>query len=260
METEAEAISEDRRRIADATKESCKTGNEQIRRAIHRLISHISAAVEKDLSASTLASKTAMRMMRVRWVRDVNKLIAESEGLHVSFVTLLPRSGDIPDSGLESLDPNRIKKAFISRLNRRSIASCKGWLVGGLHGEYDSIAKVWRIHWHLMVCGEVNRVIDGLRKDADFKSGRGETPRIRVTRQPIKDVSRVASYVLQSWWPNRPKGNFAGDDSFHRKHRSRLPEPQQTRWLLWMHRRKLSDLVMMIGVRRTGSGFKITQL
>lgn len=219
----------------------------------------LDAACE-DSMVRTLASKTTMLGIRKPWVRDVVKLFAESSGYPMSFVTLLPRSLEIPDEGLEHFDPEAVKKAFISYLNRRGIDKCKGWLIGGLHGEYDSIGKVWRIHWHLLVCGEMIKVIEGLRAEDDFKSVKGEAPRVRMTRKPITEIQRVASYLLQSWWPNRPKGKFADDGIDHRKNRSRLPEPQQTRWLLWVHKRKLSDLVLMMGVRRTGSGFKMTKL
>jgi hypothetical protein len=208
----------------------------------------------------TLASKTTMLGIRKPWVCDVVKLFAECGGLPVSFVTLLPRGLEIPDERLDSFDPDAVKKAFISYLNRRGIDKCKGWLIGGLHGEYDSIAKVWRIHWHLLVCHEMIKLIDGLRAEEEFKSTKDEAPRVRMSRKPITDIQTVASYLLQSWWPNRPMGKFADDGIDHRKNRSRLPEPQQTRWLIWMDRRKLSDLVLMTGVRRTASGFKMTKL
>lgn len=208
----------------------------------------------------SLASKAAFRRYRIPWIRHVEGLVCASKGYLISFGTLLPRSLEIPDDEFDDFDPEAEKKALISYLNRRGIDRCSGWLICGLHGEYDSIVKVWRIHWHLLVCGEMINVIDGLRKEENFKSTKGEAPRVRISRKPITDIQRVASYLLQSWWPNRPKGKFAGDGVDHRKNRSRLPEPQQAHWLLWMHQRKLSDLVILMGLRRTSSGFKMTKL
>jgi hypothetical protein len=261
LEIEALTLVEDMKRIADglvAIKQD--EGNRAFRRAAEALIQKLQAVIDGDTTVATLASKTVMLMHRQRWVLDVVKLFAESSGYPISFVTLLPKSLEIPDEGLESFDPEAVKKAFISYLNRRGIDKCKGWLIAGLHGEYDSIGKVWRIHWHLLVCGEMIKVIDRLRTEEDFKSVKGEAPRVRMSRKPLTDIPRVASYLLQSWWPNRPKGKFADDGTDHRKNRSRVPEHQQTRWLLWMDKRKLSDLVLMMGVRRTGSGFKMAKL
>ena len=224
------------------------------------LIWLLEIASDVGSTVRTPASKAAFRRFRIPWVRHVAALVQASGGHPISFGTLLPRSLEIPDEAFESFDPEAVNKAFKSFLNRRGIDKCKGWLIAGLHGEYDSIGEVWRIHWHLLVCGEMIKVIDDLRDEEDFKSAKGEAPRVRMSRKPLTDIPRVASYLLQSWWPNRPKGNFADDAIFHRKHRSRLPEPQQVRWLLWMHQRKLSDLVLLMGVRRTASGFKMTKL
>lgn len=214
----------------------------------------------EDWPWDSLASKQTMLNERIRFVRDVTSLVDSSMGYDVSSGTVLPRSFEIPDKELESFDPEKEKKALSSYLNRRGIGECKGWLIAGLHGEYDSSRKIWRIHWHLLVCGEMINVIDNLRNEWNFQSAKGEAPRVRMSRQPLTDIPRVASYLLQSWWPNRPTGMFAGDGVNHRKNRSRLPEPQQTRWLLWMDRNKMSDLVLLRGVRRGPSGFKITNL
>ena len=209
----------------------------------------------------TLASKAAFRRIRIPWVRHVETLVQACAGYRMSFATLLPRSLELPGDGLDGFDPAAAKNALRSYLVRRGIAKCNGWLIAGLHGEYDSIRKVWRIHWHLLVCGDAILIVDGLRNEPDFKSIRGETPRVRMTREPLTDIPRIASYLLQSWWPNRPKGIFAdnlaeGRTSF----RSRLPREQETIWLLWIDKLKLSDLTLLIGVRRSPSGFKITKL
>ena len=160
-----------------------------------------------------------------------------------------------------SFDAEAAKKALGSYLNRRGIAGRKGWLLAVLHGEYDSIRCQWRVHWHLLACHEMIKVIDGLRAESEFKTIKGERPRVQLTRQPLVNIRRVASYLLQAWWPNRPKGIFADNLVESRtSFRSRLPREQETIWLLWIDKLKLSDLTLLIGVRRTPSGFKMTKL
>ena len=260
IESIEDALVEDKYRIWRSIFPARDVAEGILEEQISELFWPLETASDIGSTVRTLASKAAFRRFRIPWIRHVVALVQASEGYPVSFATLLPRSLEIPDEGLESFNPEAVNKAFKSFLNRRGIDKCKGWLIAGLHGEYDSIGGVWRIHWHLLVCGEMIKVINDLRDEEDFKSAKGEAPRVRMSRKPLTDIQKVASYLLQSWWPNRPKGNFADDGIDHRKHRSRLPEPQQTRWLLWMHQRKLSDLVLLIGVRRTTSGFKISKL
>ena len=235
--------------------------NPSRKRQARNLMHRIQAAVEGDPEASTLSSKIVMRRVRKLWVRHVRNLVRRSRGHAISFGTLLPWSLELTDEEFEVFDAQAAKKAFKSYLNRRGIAKCKGWLIAVLHGEYDSIRCRWRIHWHLLACHEMIDVIDRLRTESEFKSSKGETPRVQLTRQPLVNIPRLASYLLQAWWPNRPTGKFADtpDDS-RTDHRMGLPDPQQLRWLLWMDRQKISDLVLLVGLRRTSSGFKMTKL
>ena len=261
LESGKEAILEDLIRIKDMLRAIQLVGDRGFRRSVNGLIGKLEAVTCGDLSDVTLASKIVMRKIRKSWVRHVVKVFRACKGYPISFVTLLPRSLELPENGLEDFDPEAANNALRSYLNRRGINKCKGWVIGALHGEFDGIKKVWRIHWHLLVCGEMIPVFDGLRTEADFKSKKGEAPRVRMTRKPITDIRRLASYLLQSWWPDRPKGKFASHNRECRGSiRFRIKEPFQTRWLLWIDKLKLSDLTLLIGVRRTPSGFKITKL
>lgn len=238
-----------------------QSGDKGFMRQARNLILKLQAAAEGDPDANSLASKVAMRKVRKLWVRHVCKLVRMSRGYPVSFGTLLPVSLELTDADFGAFDAEAAKRAFKSYLNRRGISKRKGWLIATLHGEYDSIRNQWRLHWHVLGCHEMIKVIDALRTESEFKSIKGDRPRVRLTRKPLVNIPRVASYLLQAWWPNRPTGKYADVPEFSRTdHRMGLDDPQKVRWLLWFGQRKISDLVMLVGLRRTTSGFKMTKL
>jgi hypothetical protein len=236
-------------------------GDPGIKRQATNLISKLQAAIDGNPDADTLASKIVIREVRKLWVKHVRKLVRMSRGYPISFMTVFPESLELTDEEFAAFDADAAKKAFKSLLNRRGIAKCKGWLLAALHGEYDSVQNQWRIHWHMLVCHEMIKVIDGLRTEKNFKTIKGRAPRVKRTHLRLVNIPRLASYLLQAWWPNRPTGKF-GDLPFGKRtdHRMEIRGPQKVAWLIWMNQRKLSDLVMLIGLRRTQSGFKMTQL
>ena len=236
-------------------------GDPAFRRQARYLQRRLEAAFGGDPEAETLASRVVMREVRKLWVRHVRQLVRASKGYPISFGTLLPRSLELTAEQFETFDAEAAKKALKSYLRRRGTAKRKGWLIAALHGEYDSARNRWRVHWHILVCHEMIQVIDGLRTENEFKAIKGERPRVRLSREPLVNVPRVASYLLQAWWPNRPTGKFGDRPEAGRSdHRMGLRGLPHARWLIWMDGQKLSDLVMLVGLRRTTSGFKMTQL
>ncbi|CAH0497220.1 hypothetical protein [Novosphingobium sp. CECT 9465] len=225
------------------------------------VLGRLEAALEGDPEAVTLASRMVMRKVRKPWVQHAGKLVRASKGHTISFGALLPRHLELTEEEFEAFDAEAEKKAFKSFLNRRGIAKHKGWLIAVLHGEYDSFRKLWRVHWHILACHEMIKVIDGLRTEPDFKKSKRERPRVRRSREPLVNIPRIVSYLLQAWWPNRPSGKFGDAPKEGRTdHRMGIVGLPHARWLIWMDGRKLSDLVMLVGLRRTTSGFKMTQL
>lgn len=237
---------------------SCDPGfKRQARNVMHKL----QAALEGDPEAHTSASRMVMREARKLWVKHVRKLVRASKGYAISFGTLLPRYLEMTEDEFEAFDAEAANQAFKSYLNRRWIGKCRGWLIAVLHGEYDSVLKLWRVHWHILVCHEMIKVIDGLRTEQHFKTIRGERPRVKLSRQPLVNIRRIASYLLQAWWPNRPTGKFGNKPGEGRTdHRMGIVGTPHARWLIWMDGQKVSDLVMLVGLRRTTSGFKMTKL
>jgi hypothetical protein len=212
IESGKDARLEDQIRVRDMLRAIQSSDDPCFRRKAFDLMRRLEAIKNRDFFGETLASKVLMRTVRKLWVRHVKKAVQASKGLPISFVTLLPKSFELRDEELEDFDPAAANNALRSLLNRRGIAKRRGWVIGALHGEFDSIKKLWRIHWHLLVCGGMISVIDVLRNHADYASRKGQAPRVRMSRKPITNVRRVASYLLQAWWPNRPTGKFGRQD------------------------------------------------
>jgi len=85
-------------------------------------------------------------------------------------------------------------------------------------------------------------------------------PRVVISREPLTDLPHPLTYFLQSFWPHRPKGKFGGRTEEKRgERRRRIPEPSHTQKLLWMDLWSLADITLLVGLRVTSSGFKITK-
>lgn len=133
------------------------------------LRARLQAALEGDPEVCSLASRVEMRRVRERWVSDVEKLVTASYGEPISFGTLRPRYLELEDEELEGYDAGACIRAFKSLLNRRGMARYGGWLVVVMHGERDRIKRRWRVHWHVLACGEMIGLIKGLRTAPAFK-------------------------------------------------------------------------------------------
>ncbi|WP_174274575.1 hypothetical protein [Sphingomonas bacterium] len=167
----------------------------------------------------------------------------------VTVATLIPRHGLMTPDELMAVTAAELKAALRSALNRAGAAQAKGWLLAGLHGSFDLATKLYQLHWHLVVAGGMIDVVDALRNQQQYRSSRDEPDgkvfqRVMIRRKPITDMARALTYIMQGFWPCRWVGTTEDGDLTRLSRRRRIPEPYHSRWLLWMHRQNLSNLML----------------
>ena len=207
----------------------------------------------------TLASALHMRDVRTRVTGAIWQLHDELDHLPRSVFTLIPRGYWLTPEELEAWDLAKTKEALRSALNRAGARDADGALIVFLHGEYDEATDRYQLHWHGWAAGGMIDVVRCLRKQKAFISTKearaqdfdGVRNRVVVSRKPILNGAYRLSYMMQSFWPSRATGvrtetATSKGGRFRVRGKRRLPEPQHSQLLLWLHQWRLEDISLLM--------------
>ena len=232
-----------------------------------RLAEQLKHSEQTGRCSISLVDNLYMRMLRIRIAGWLLLLLSRMGALSATVFTIVPKSWEFTPEELEGADPLRLLAAFRSALYAKGAAAIDGWLIAFIHGEFDPVARMYRLHLHGLCSLTMVKAIDALRKDPNYKAERllpnGEwNPvyrRVWVARKPLTNLARTLSYLVQSFWPSRPIYVSADGKRRRVRDKQRIPEPYHSQVLLWLDRYRLRDLTLMIGLRVTTSGLKRTQ-
>jgi len=274
FETPQEAREEDRTRRWSLFKQlqvelvnNCKS---TFARDIRSLINLFAGSKHSLETPKSCASSRYMRSVRRNLTGALCKLMSKRSWENISFFTIAPRDWVIPAEDLHLVNPAKYLENLRHMFNRQGATKTSGWMIVGFDGEFDDRKQVWVLHVHGLATGGMIDVVDAVRKLPRYRSSRkspnsnemlkGAKQKVRRTRKRIKNNARIASYILKSFWPRRDtfENPFQGEDRQRRKRR--LPEPQHTQFLLWMERWTPVDLTLMMGLRVTRSGLRVTNM
>ena len=177
-------------------------------------------------------------------------------------VTIIPMTWEFTLAELFRVIPMFLLAALRASLYAQGAAKANGWLMVHIHGEWDPIGKVFRLHVHGYAYGEMVQVVDRLRTLPNYQTRRflkdgSRSPvyrRVQVKRKPPKNRLRQITYRLQSYWP--AKAIVISDNGARKRARRkrRIAEPQHSQVLLWLDQWDIADLTLMIGLRVTKDG------
>lgn len=181
--------------------------------------------------------------------------------------TIVPRGWAFTPQELMSAVPRLLLRAFLGDLYRKGAAAAGGWLFAFIHGEFDPVAGVFRLHVHGACSPEMVLVLDRLRAMAKYKSVRRLPDgnwdpvyrRVWVRRKPLHSLPDPITYLMQAFWPSRPI--YVDEDGKRRRVRQKraIREPQHSLVVLWLDRWPLKDLTLMVGLRVTRAGLIATR-
>lgn len=228
------------------------------------LANKLAQGAETHVPSPTLASSLFMRSVRIRVIGNLWPLV-ENEALgFAATATLRPMGMWVPSSELHGFQPHVVNRRLKADIYRADIHKLKGYMLVGLHSEFDVNRGGYDFHYHIVAGGEMADAIDALRDVGRFSSGRiqpheaglPESARIIRSRDPLYNLPEPLTYVLQSSHPHRPTTLNSDGSRTRSNRRYRIPEPHHTQWLLWMNRLRTSDLLFCVGMAPTTSGFK----
>lgn len=261
FETLADSKREDARRASGLSRTIAKgiLDPEEEARA-RRLQADLEHAAKTGEVSETLACALWMRWLRICIAGHLWKLMRIR--FRHTTVTIIPRTWEFTPEGLWHVNPRKLLKAFRTDLYRAGIRNVEGWLYAYLHGEFDPIAKVYRLHLHLACTKSVVQVIDRLRLMRNYKSTRllpdgSPSPvfrRVWVRRKPLINMPDPVTYIVQSFWPARPIHIDEQGRRSRLRAKGAIREPHHSQVLLWLDRWKVEDLTLMVGLRVTKAG------
>ena len=229
----------------------------------------IDPKVHPDLP-TTLASSRYLRDQRVRIFSNLYRLLKDAQPGSFIRADVVKPSWACDVFELQELNPNQLLGEFradllrVAQANPKNSASSAqvgsrgGFLFAAIHGEFDQIAKLYHPHVHIGATGSYIEIVDGLRKLKGYRpSDRVRFP-IYVNRT-ITDLPSALTYILKSYWPQRPFLPLGAHGAIKRpRNHQRIDEPYHADLLLWLDEWKLSDLVLLMGIRVGKKGLVIT--
>lgn len=253
FETEERAREEDALRAQDLHAHGGQYG-QQIARILED-------AEKRGKPFPTLASFWWSRNFRLRILGEELRAFAPYAENDLYLVTLINKNWKIRAGDLHLWPARKIMESFRQHLNRSGTTATKGMLFAWLHGEYDPVARSYRLHVHVVVEGEKIDRLRTLKGRWGYENVDGETKRPVVfekvkapawkkyttRKQPpssTENVARALSYTHQSFWPCRPR-YYTQNKRLHKSvARDRLPGPQHAEMLIWLFQQRPADLMI----------------
>ena len=225
-----------------------------------RLKADLETAARTGEYSPTLACHLFMRWVRICLAGRLWKRMRITR--RFTTATVIPRTWEIAADQLDHVDPRRLLEAFRTDLYRAGVKAIDGWLFAYLHGEFDPIAKVYRLHLHIALTKSMAPVLDRIRTMGNYKSMRllpdgSPSPvfrRVWIRRKPLVNMPEPVTYVVQSFWPARPIHIDGNGKRSRLRQKGAVREPYHSQVLLWLDRWKVEDLTLMVGLRVTKAG------
>jgi hypothetical protein len=234
----------------------------------------------RERVTETLASKRWMRALRRNVIGAVLELV-EAASPDVSVAVVIPLDWSCSAKELMQVDPRRLLAAFRAALYRCGARDADGWLIAFIHGDFNPDTKLFQLHLHIAVAGEMREVLRRVGRQGKFRSERpgrrkqGQIyQKVWVTSKPLYRPAYALTYLLKSMWSLTRVGvigdlggqqtvNDEGNPQSPRctRHRmpGRIPEPHHSAMLLWLNRQRLQDITLLVKLSVTKNGLALTK-
>jgi hypothetical protein len=211
----------------------------------------LQAGTESGRPQPTLASSLFMRDLRLRVPGALLEFLDNYPGTDIRVVTAIHPSWCFKANQLLLVDARKTTNQFRTHLNRAGVTKAPGFLITCLHGEFEPFSQEFQLHFHGICAGEKLKAFNRLRN----KQGYVRTPKIYrpIVINRIQDRPRQLSYIMQSFWPKKARVPIDGGDFYRRERtKTRIREPFQSVYLVWLDQWRFSDICLLNGIHIQG--------
>lgn len=161
-------------------------------------------------------------------------------------------------AGLMNESARRATEELRADLNRTQPRPRKGFLIAVYHSEFDPISAEFQGHFHVFASGDYALALERLRRLRGYRPTALVRTPVRARRK-ISTPAHALTYVLKSYWPQRPVLPLGANGSGKRpRHGQRIKEPYHSQVLMWLDQWTLSDLTLVMGARVGKEGLVVT--
>jgi hypothetical protein len=214
-----------------------------------QLLEQLQAPRSAPEACATFASLEFMREYRRRFCGAALELLARYDVADIHLYTLIPRGWSYPGRILSRVDPKSLLARLRGQLTRAGLSRHGGWMTAYIHGEYDGVADLFRLHAHVLAVGGKEHAIEALRKLQRFQQSAELARPIQET--PLRDRIRQITYFLaQAYWPE--KDSIADQGRVSVRGHPRIKGDRLAEFLMFIARQSFEDLTWLHGVQLRG--------
>jgi hypothetical protein len=234
------------------------------RKAALSLSSKLASQAGGEQNFDSPASALAARRARLRLVGTVWPIVQSFPRDQVATATLIKREWNIPADSLIDRDPRAPLAQVRTDIRRTGAWQPGGFLIGGLHGDFNPNERRYQLHVHVLAIGSAIEAVDRLRDMPRYSSSTTDDDddhvrqRVRLSRTELTDLPDPLTYLFQPFWPSRWIGTNPDGRPVRQRAKTRIPEPYHADWLRWMDQWRFDDLVLLMGARIGRNGLILT--
>lgn len=211
------------------------------------LAERLEVGVASGDAQPTFASALFMRGHRLQIGAELLELTANSSNGEVMTFTVIHPTWTCLASRLMDVDARQIKNQFRTHLSRAGVTEGSGFFFARLHGEFEPNSKEYQLHFHGVIGGEKLRAFNKIRNTQGYvRTGKIHWP---IVVKPLEHRARQLSYIVQNFWPAKPR--IALPNGVYRRARTkgRIDEPYHSLYLPWLDRWEAGHLQLLNGIR-----------
>jgi hypothetical protein len=220
----------------------------------HKTAGELQQARTTDTICATFSSAVFSRLWRMMAAQRLLYLLKPYELEAVKRLTIISQRWCLKPDELNVQALANVKKKMRRILDDAGMTALDGLVFGQLDLEFDG-THYWP-HFHLMVAGDKLDAAEPLR---DILR-RHSTPDCRHTLvvEDIAEIGGAATYCMKAFCKMRIRTQLKGSSKSKRAPKAqRLPPHHEAQWLKVMHRVRVSDVLLLQGLRLGRDGLNL---
>jgi hypothetical protein len=214
---------------------------------------------DRILSASSPASARVMRKARKKWISNAVPLV-DCHKEQARFFTVINPRWRFPAGGLLDVNPRASQQSFRMNLRKLLPSNPKGWLIGGIDGDFKPRSATFQLHIHGIATGDYLQAVDNLRHQPLFKSKAGKSecsPVVRpvqIKRKEMDELPSVCGYLLKPFWLQRADLEMNEAGQLGQSSSLRIGEPHCFEVFRWFDRQRIASFIFSMNLAITATG------
>jgi len=223
--------------------------------ALDNIARSLEHSVQCETNWPNLASAVYFRTQRMAWMDEVRCNFQKVDNSLLRVFTIVNQNWQYTPEQLAILNPRLLFEQLRQQFYRCGLLEIPGFLLAFLHGEFDPASNFFQLHVHGVTNAERATALHALKENWGY--GRTPSGGSAVRVQQVKNRERQLSYLLQSFWPERPTITTASGIVRRVRIKRMLGELQHAIFLLWISKRSVSDLRLCLNCRFNGNHLQL---